>query len=333
MKGKRLLILNRFNNKFAAMYADYFKSRGNTVRLMLGGPSAAEITMAAHDADIILSTWADPSLAVVTKAMLPDSPCIVTHLRSYEVFEPRLLHMVDWRRVDGVVFVAEHVREYANKAHPQVFRSIVPETTVIHNSVPVAATPIVRRIADVPPRRLYHFGYLNHKKGIPLLLQCYMALLMRYQAGTELHLCGEWQSARFEQYFEAIVSAPVASRGGVVKFHGWCTPEEMAGHLEDADLVVSTSPWEGCPHAVIEAMAAGRRVLVHAWPGAADLFGADLCFGTVDEFVEKAGRIWPTETPTALRDVAMQHFNSEFQLPKLEQFIDKMEERHNASKI
>lgn len=56
-----------------------------------------------------------------------------------------------------------------------------------------------------------------------------------------------------------------------VEVTGWCSKEEVYHHLNQADLYISTSSWEGLPLAGIEAMAFGLPLLMHDCVGNKDI--------------------------------------------------------------
>ncbi|MBU9214190.1 glycosyltransferase [Burkholderia gladioli] len=56
-----------------------------------------------------------------------------------------------------------------------------------------------------------------------------------------------------------------------VEITGWLPHDEVARRLECADVYLSTSSWEGMPVSVIEAMLAGRPVVVSDCPGNVDV--------------------------------------------------------------
>ena len=56
-----------------------------------------------------------------------------------------------------------------------------------------------------------------------------------------------------------------------VEVTGWLPRDEVARQLERADVYLSTSSWEGMPVSVIEAMLAGRPVIVSDCAGNVDV--------------------------------------------------------------
>ena len=157
-------------------------------------------------------------------------------------------------------------------------------------------------------------GYLGHKKGVGLLVQCIQAAAAK-DASYRFHIAGSFQEKRFEIYFKhAVKSLGLADR---VRLHGWV--KDIPAFLADMNYVISTSPWEGCPNNVIEALACGIKPLVHNWNGAADLYPPELVFNTVGEFLDRL--VSGPYDSTSFRNLARRDFDSARVLPALDAFL------------
>ncbi|MCK4606504.1 MAG: tetratricopeptide repeat protein [candidate division Zixibacteria bacterium] len=110
----RLAIVNTFGNKFNDIYQAYF-SENNQVRVITPR-TAQDLSETAAWADIVWSTWCNE--ATVQLSRLADCPPLATNIRSYEILTPSLMSNVNWSRVDGALFVADHIRELANEMWP-----------------------------------------------------------------------------------------------------------------------------------------------------------------------------------------------------------------------
>ncbi len=305
LTGARLAIVNTFDNKFNEIYRTCFE-KYNEVKVVQPR-TVEELTELTKWADIIWSTWCNE--AAVHLSQMDNRPPLVTHIRSYEILMPGFMTGVKWDRVDGAIFVADHIREIANEMWPSQL-SCTKQVTV-NNCVRLPDYPFYE---NGPGGNIAYVGYLNHKKGIGLLLQC-------IQAAAELdrsyrwHIAGAFQEQRFEVYMKHLIAEMgLADR---VNFCGWV--KDVPGFLKEMNYVVSTSPWEGCPNNIIEAMACGVKPLIHNWRGARDLFPEKLVFNTIDQF-----RILLTETnydPRGYRNYVENHFNAETNLKKIDSFL------------
>jgi len=130
-----------------------------------------------------------------------------------------------------------------------------------------------------------------------------------------LHIAGKFEDKRFEIYVKHFLSDTGLDRH--VVFHGWV--KDVFPFLHDMDYLISTSPWEGCPNNVIEAMACGVRPLIHNWRGARTIFPHDLVFDSISQM--KSMLCDNRYDSQAYRQYAERNFNSEIQLLKISNFL------------
>ncbi|MEA3296510.1 MAG: glycosyltransferase [candidate division Zixibacteria bacterium] len=301
----RLAIVNPFDNKFSEIYGPYF-SRNNEVQV-LKPSSERDLKPIVEWADIIWSVWCNEPLVYLSR--LKKSPVLVTHIHSYEILAPNLMTGVDWQNVDGAIFVADHIREIANEMWATQLSS-VPQTTV-YNCVELPSFPFYD---NGPGGNICYVGYLNHKKGIGLLLQC-IREAVKIDKACHFHIAGAFQEKRFEVYMKHLISEMGLTAH--VDFYGWV--KDVPTFLKEMNYVISTSPWEGCPCNIIEAMACGVKPLIHNWRGAKDLFPESLVFDTLDDF-----RTLLTSSdyePNAYRQYVEINFNAAINLPKIDTFL------------
>lgn len=119
------------------------------------------------------------------------------------------------------------------------------------------------------PLRVGTVAHLLPVKGQDLLIEAAARL-----PGIELHLAGRPLDEEFHRRLVDRVAA--LGLGGRVFFHGGV--DDVPAFLRDLDVFVLASRprgrMEGCPVALLEAMATGLPVLAAAIPGAADLLSA-----------------------------------------------------------
>ncbi len=205
---------------------------------------------------------------------LADCPPLATNIRSYEILSPDLMSNVNWSHVDGALFVADHIRELANEMWPGQLSGVRQET--INNCVELDSYPLYHK---GPGRNICYVGYLNHKKGLSLLLQC-VREAVKIDRLFKLHVAGDFQEDRFKVYMHHLIGEMGLADNAL--FHGWV--KDVPAFLGEMNYVISTSPWEGCPNNLIEAMACGIKPLIHNWKGSRQLFPESLVFNSLDEF-------------------------------------------------
>lgn len=305
LSNNRIAVINTFDNKFNEIYASYF-SKKNEVRI-IKPVTEKDLSYAADWADVIWSTWCNEPLVYLSR--LPKPSLLVTHIRSYEILTPNLMRSVEWQNIDGVIFVADHIREIANRAWSQPLSSV--DQKVVHNCVELHHYPFYE---NGPGKNICYVGYLNHKKGIGLLIQC-IKEAVSLDRSFRFHIAGDFQEARFEVYMKHLIKEMELTDN--VMFHGWV--KDVPGFLKDMNYLISTSPWEGCPNNIIESMACGVKPIIHNWLGAKKLFPNHLVFNTIDEFLEIVES--KDYQPELYRSFVEEHFNSERQLPKIDLFF------------
>lgn len=317
LTGARLAIINSFDNKFLDLYRDYF-APANDVRVVK--PSTMqEVTEIAAWADLVWTTWANESLVAFSRSS--GKAALVSHIRSYEILSPELMNQVNWRHVHGGIFVAEHIRNVAGTLWRKCLEGL-PQTT-IYNSVNLNAYPFTERR---PGFTIAYVGYLNHKKGIGLLAQC-LAKAVERDHRYRLKIAGSFQETRFEVYMRHLLAEMGLLQH--VEFCDWVN--DVPAFLATCQYVISTSPWEGCPNNIIEAMACGVKPLVHNWNGARELFGDENVFNTVDQFVDLLTS--DNYDSRNYRNQVAREFNTVHQLPKIDVFLAQCLARHRGQSL
>lgn len=316
MTGAKIAIVNPWDNKFTELYTRYF-GRANDVRL-IKPRNDGDLRDILGWADVIWSQWCNEPLVYLSQQ--ETRAALITHIHSYEILTPQLMQGVNWRRVDGAIFVADHMRANANRLWSRQLAT-VPQT-MIYNSVDLHEYPLHN---TGPGFNIGYVGYLNHKKGIGLLLQCIKAAVER-DARYRLHIAGTFQETRFEVYMTHLIDQMGLADNVVM--HGWV--KNIPGWLASMNYVISTSPWEGCPLNLIEAMACGVKPLIHNWQGAAELFPKELVFNTVSDFVAMLAS--DSYDSSSYRAYVEREFNAQKNAARIDQFLlDRLEARRSLS--
>jgi len=308
LSGVKLAIINPFDNKFVDIYRSYFLAE-NEVRVV-NPQTDKEIKDIMQWADLVWSTWCNEHL--VYASTVKKSAKLVTHIRSYEILTPDLMEGVNWENIDGAIFVADHIRELANKYWMSQLKDI-PQTTV-YNCVEMDKYPFHN---NGPGKNIGYVGYLNYKKGVGLLLQC-IKEAVTYDPTFHFHVAGQFQERRFAVYMQHMLAEMGLCNN--VTFHGWI--QDIPKFLANMNYVISTSPWEGCPYNIIEAMACGIKPLIHNWRGSKQLFPESQVFNTVGDFLKIL--IASEYDSRAYRQVVENRFNAEINLPQISRFLHKV---------
>jgi glycosyltransferase involved in cell wall biosynthesis len=118
--------------------------------------------------------------------------------------------------------------------------------------------------ADSPPVRLIYAGKLSNAKGVPWLLQ---ALGDCTEGRYHLDLVGGGDGPEYEACL-----ALAARLGTTVTLHGSIAQEQLAALIRKAHLMVLPSLFEGLPLIMLEALAAGCRVIATDLPGTREIY-------------------------------------------------------------
>ena len=227
-------------------------------------------------ADIIWVEWANELAVALTRGLpLMANKRVICRLHSYEAFAPSL-QQIKWERIDDLIFVAPHIRDYTLQQLPGLDQK-VKRIQVVPNGIDLKRfAPIDRK----PGKNLAFLGYINYKKGPMLLLHAF-AELHRQDPSYRLFLGGTFQDDRYKLYFQQMVRE--MDLGDRVVFDGWI--DDVPAWLADKHYIVSTSVLEAHPVGIMEAMACGVKPIVHNFVGAQNIFDSSHLWNSIGEFV------------------------------------------------
>lgn len=186
----------------------------------------------------------------------------------------------------------------------------------IYNPVPIDHIRQAISGADNPfspgSRNIVFCGRFSRQKGVDILMRAFASLADRIE-NVRLHLLGEGED---EDALKSL-AADLAITGSI---EWWGFREDRYRFFHYADLVVSSSRWEGLPNVLLEALSAGAKIVATDCPGGTREI---LEMGQVGELVEK-------EHPEALAAAIQRALTS----PSVsESEIDKVLSRFRQSRI
>jgi glycosyltransferase involved in cell wall biosynthesis len=198
---------------------------------------------------------------------------VLCHVHEAEEEQPRAVRLaLVSPMVLAHVIVANSAA--ARRSLVDVVRRLADRVLVVHNGVPLPDQPLraVRERSPDDPLRLVVVGRLSPRKGTDVAID---ALARVREAGVDatLVVCGstfpgyEW----FEDELRARAAAP--DLRGHVTFAGYVHPTWPA--LEQADVVLVPSRAEPFGNTAVEALHAGRPVVVSAIQGLAEIVADD----------------------------------------------------------
>ncbi|WP_098024625.1 glycosyltransferase family 4 protein [Streptomyces sp. st115] len=242
-------------------------------------------------ADTVFVDWCVAPAALFT-VVDPGDTRIIVRLHSYEAFT-RWPHMMDFSRVDDVVFVADHIRDLAVASVPGLGGEQAPRTHVIDNGMDLAN---FRRTKD--PSTRFNLGLvgigqvakdplwaLEVLKGLRERDERYRLFLIGGDMGRPTNAAKAY-ARKLEKALKPLVEEGAVVRAGAT--------DDVPGALEDVGVILSSSVREGCHVGLMEGAASGAVPVVRDWPffaggehGAGTLYPAEWIVGTPEAAVER----------------------------------------------
>jgi glycosyltransferase involved in cell wall biosynthesis len=180
----------------------------------------------------------------------PARPAVVMSERRVEDFRGRPRRLLDQglaRATDEWIGNSQDVCDFIQRAHG------APRDRVhlIRNGVDPSVFHPVERAPRSGPVRIGALGRLVHQKGFDVLL----AALPMVTAGHDIELVIAGEGELRAELVALAAGLPVTFVGSI------SGPQAVARYLQDLDLFVMPSRYEGLPNAVIEAIACGVPVV------------------------------------------------------------------------
>lgn len=225
-----------------------------------------------------------PKLTKIMKQEKPDA--VHTHLDvvKYAAAAAKLagvkkcvhtVHNVAEKEAEGLARRINHVYFRLGLAKPVALSPQVQQTIAQVYSVEIGGIPVIYNGVDLSrclpkegyeaskPVRLLHIGRFNEQKNHAALLRSFRKVLQKYP-DTRLELLGDGEL--FEETRRYAQELGIAEK---VQFHG--SQSNVYPYLQNADIFLLPSDYEGMPMTIIEAMGTGLPVLATAVGGVPDM--------------------------------------------------------------
>jgi glycosyltransferase involved in cell wall biosynthesis len=245
-------------------------------------------------ADTVWVDWCTEAAGLLA-AVDPGTTRVVLRLHSVEAFTD-WPHLIDPSRVDDLVFVSAHLRDYTLAAAPHLAAT---RTTVLTNAMRLNGYR--RRKPDAARFTVGLVGFSSVAKDPRWALRV-LRLLRAADERYRLVLIGGdldgrrsaagrgYQRALAAELHEWEPSGAVRRRGAT---------DDVAGALAEVGVILSSSVRESFHCGLVEGAASGAVPVVRDWPyfdrGAAALFPADWVVTTPDEAVARIRAVTGTE--------------------------------------
>ncbi|MEE1668651.1 glycosyltransferase [Streptomyces sp. NPDC003631] len=325
----RLLLVNRANANFLPLITDWYerhpdvevrtldlaadpdlaplaKGLGRMMSRAVGGQAAygraAEQALRPHLdwADTVFVDWCSAGAAFLT-LVDPGTTRVVVRLHSFEAFS-YWPHIMDFSRVDDLLFVGAHVRDLTTAAVPRLLAEGAPRLSVIHNAMDLSS---YRRPKHPDARFTLGLVGVGQVAKDPRWAVEVLRLLRRHDKRYRLLLVGGGLNTesspavrRYHGRLEQDLAKPEVS--GVVRRIG--QTDDVPAALEEVGTILSTSVRESFHCALVEGAASGAVPVVRDWPffadgdnGARTLFPQEWVVGTPEEAARRILGVTATE--------------------------------------
>ncbi|GAA1354358.1 glycosyltransferase [Streptomyces beijiangensis] len=246
------------------------KGLGRMVGLPLGAQAGyqAQVEAALRPhldwADTIFVEWCTTAAAFVT-LVDPGTTRIVVRLHKFETFT-YWPHIMDFSRVDDVVFIAEHMRDMTTSAVPRLLKDKAPRLHFLHNALDLRH---FSRPKQDDARFTVGLVGIGQIAKDPLWALEVIRLLRRQDPRYRLLMVGQGFSpetspaaAAYHTSLERNLAELEAS--GAVRRVG--PTKDVPGILTEVGVILSSSVREGCHVGLMEGAASGAVPVVRDWP-------------------------------------------------------------------
>lgn len=232
--------------------------------------SADELGTLSEDKDVLFSMWCNQAVGYWTQNF-PEKK-IVTYLRRFELWNDTFMNSIDFRHLDGMIWLnnyyAETFNELVGHNHDNIRHWMIP------NGIDLDEWPM--RNGEGNPYKIALVASMKHVKNIPLAA----AILLDLPKAYHIYHIGLHAEGYTGELFAYIKNLGLKDRW---HWEPRIEPSEVQEWLKDKGILLNPSVNEGNPNCVIEAMAMGIKPVIHAWPGAYSQFPEDLIFKTVTD--------------------------------------------------
>jgi glycosyltransferase involved in cell wall biosynthesis len=223
--------------------------------------------------DICFFEWASELLAMASQ--MPKTCKIVTRLHSFELYQwaPK----INWDVVDKVILVSQAMRDKFVDLYPDH----IHKTEVVYNGISLERfkPPVQRKFA-------FNLGMLCNINPVKRIYEVILMFYNLIEQGYDAHL---YIAGRPTDDFRYAVSVcrlvEKLNLQNCVIFNGHVA--DTPAWLEQIDIFISNSYWEGQPVALLEAMATGCYCLSHHWDGAEEVLPQENLYLTEAELLRK----------------------------------------------
>jgi glycosyltransferase involved in cell wall biosynthesis len=222
--------------------------------------------------NIALSNWADSLTIGLSKLKEKYDFKLITYFRSYEI-SSNFPTFIIWKNVDAVIAISDFKYKLLRDKGPTHYKDFdAKKLYFIRNPFDVEEWPWKKREHG---HRLGQQAVISIKKGIGLLAELAQVMLV-LDDNYRIRVMGGLGDQRAANYIRYLVSNDARLQPPYFEWYKYESDDVLQKFIASLNYVVCTSIDEGDPNYLKEAMAMGVKPVIHAFPGAYEMFPADL---------------------------------------------------------
>ena len=159
-------------------------------------------------------------------------------------------------------------------------------------------------------KRIAFLGNVSHKKGPMLLLHAFNEI-HKHDPEFVLLIGGDMQDARYAVYWDHAI--PELGLRDSIQYFGRI--DDVPDFFSNCSYIISSSPIEGCPYNIIEAMACGLTPLIYSFFDARGLYPDWMIWKDLSELLEMIKR--PLQPTERVKKFVAHHYSLDKQLSKI----------------
>jgi glycosyltransferase involved in cell wall biosynthesis len=228
-----------------------------------------------QSSDVCFFEWASELLAAASH--MPKTAPIVTRLHSFELAD--WAHRINWDHVDKIIFVSEAIRRRFIDQYP----AHTGKAVLVYNAISTKKFFPVQRQFD------FSLGMLCAIAPIKRVYEAILVVKELRDLGYRptLHIAGGPANGNYQHRYYLAVRRLVEKLDlqQAVKFYGHV--DNPASWLQNIDIYISNSYWEGMQTSLLEAMATGCYCLGHFWDGVEEALPPDNIYASDTDLIQK----------------------------------------------
>ena len=308
----KIVVFDSWKGKFSKPIVEFWESLGHEV---LFNPTWE----AMEEADLTFFYQSDNGLVTASTEKKPHKGKVFAQCVDIEVWAGQPLG-VDWSYVNGVFFMAEHIRDMVL---PRLSLPDSVKTALIKPGIDIDRFPLKKTfLSPSPPRKLaYVVGERRiwDVKRLDVCLMMLRDLLDNTDKLWQLHILGSYSThEQYNDYCKHLIKD--LDLEGFIFWYEY--QESVSDWLEDKDYFVLPSTKEAFSYATAEAMAKGIKPIIGNWRGAKETWGPFYN----KTYTRMLRAIWDGENgvyhPEIYRKYVADHYDQKRYFKELSEFLE-----------